>query len=140
MEPDDRVVEVRSGDREIARSTKSLRVLETASPPVFYLPPEDVRTEFLERAPGSSVCEWKGRAVYWSVRGVGGWIRNAAWSYPEPSADFEAIAGFFSFYPAALECFVDGERVLPQPGGFYGGWLTGEIVGPVKGEPGTGSW
>lgn len=138
---DSRLVRVLAGTRVIAETRRAMRVLETASPPTFYLPPDEVRTEWLLRAAGSSHCEWKGAAAYWSVQcDDGSVLEHAAWSYPAPSAEFAAIAGWFSFYPALLACEVDGERVLPQPGGFYGGWLTREIVGPVKGEPGTGGW
>lgn len=140
MEADRRLVEVRSGELEVARTRRSIRVLETASPPGVYIPPEDVRLELLEPFPGSSLCEWKGRARYWSVRTPDGLNEKAGWSYPDPSEGFEEIAGYISFYPARLECSVAGERAEPQPGGFYGGWLTKEIVGPVKGEPGTGGW
>ena len=140
VEADERLVVVRAGEVEIARTRSAVRVLETASPPGFYLPPADVRMELLEGASGSSTCEWKGRARYWSVRTPDGWIDRAGWSYPNPSAGFEDIAGYVSFYPGRVACFVAGERVEPQPGEFYGGWLTGEIVGPVKGEPGTGGW
>ncbi len=138
---DTRLVRISAGSQLIAETRRALRVLETASPPTFYLPPDDVRVDCLLAASGSSHCEWKGRAAYWSVRAKDEMLlERAAWSYPEPTAEFMAIAGWFSFYPAMLVCEVDGERVLPQPGGFYGGWLTREIVGPVKGEPGTGGW
>jgi uncharacterized protein (DUF427 family) len=141
LTPDGRLVTVHAGARLIAQTRRAVRVLETASPPTFYLHPDDVDAQWLQRAPGSSHCEWKGDAAYWSVLGEGGAVlERAGWSYPEPRARFTAIAGFFSFYPALLICQVDGERVWPQPGGFYGGWLTREIVGPVKGEPGTGGW
>jgi uncharacterized protein (DUF427 family) len=127
------------GDDTIASSNSAYRILETASPPSFYLPPEDVNWEMLKSAPGSSMCEWKGLANYWHLSsnpatGVIGW------SYPIPTPAFEQIRGFLSFYPALLECYVSGERVSAQPGGFYGGWITREIVGPFKGEPGTGHW
>ena len=94
----------------------------------------------LQPARGSSLCEWKGSAAYWSIRSDEGLLINAAWSYPEPFPRFEPISNFLSFYPARLECYVDAERVQPQPGGFYGGWVTSEVVGPYKGEPGTGGW
>ncbi len=140
LDPDSREVVVRMGTLEIARSRSAVRVLETASPPTFYIPPGDVRMEALERATGSSYCEWKGAARYWSVEANGEHLVRVAWSYPDPLPAFDSIRDFVSFYPARLECFVDGERVRPQPGGFYGGWLTNEIVGPVKGDPETGSW
>jgi uncharacterized protein (DUF427 family) len=117
-----------------------VRVLETASPPTFYLPPEDVRVDLLQEASGSSLCEWKGRARYWSIVAGDGQLDSAAWSYEEPFDGFTEIAGYFSFYPAVLECYVDSVRVEPQPGGLYGGWITPEVVGPFKGEPGTESW
>lgn len=138
---DSRRVVVRAGQRAIAESTRTLRVVETASPPTFYLPPEDVDSTVLIAEAGSSYCEWKGRARYWSVAVPGSpLLRGVAWSYPDPTPAFAAIAGWFSFYPAHLHCEVAGERVRPQPGGFYGGWMTDDIAGPVKGDPGTGSW
>ena len=138
--PDSRLVVVRAGDVEIARTQRSVRVLETASPPTFYIPPEDVRSEYLVAAAGRSMCEWKGVAKYWSVVTPSTTLGAVAWSYPEPFEAFASIRGHVSFYPAHLQCTVDGEAVRPQPGGFYGGWLTPEVVGPVKGEPGSGGW
>ena len=140
IDPDDREVEVRAGEHVIARSTRAIRILETASPPTFYLPREDVRTDLLVPAAGGSHCEWKGRASYFDVDTGAARIPAAAWSYEEPYEEMAAIAGYVSFYPGKLECFVDGERVRPQGGGFYGGWVTDELVGPWKGEPGTGGW
>ncbi len=137
LAPDARLVEVRHGERPIAATRRAIRVLETASPPTFYLPPEDLSRGVLVPAPGSSHCEWKGRARYWALSEGGAPV---AWTYDDPTPAFAAIRGWFSFYPARVDCFVDGERVRPQPGGFYGGWLTDDISGPVKGEPGTGHW
>lgn len=137
--PDGRRVEVRLGELLIAGSTQTYRVLETASPPTFYLPPEDIHTELLQPCPGSSICEWKGAAKYWALTNGRG-SEPVGWSYPNPNPDFEAIAAYFSFYPARVECYVDRERVQPQPGGFYGGWVTHEVVGPFKGLPGTEQW
>ncbi len=136
---DSRLVEVRIGDTLVASTRSAIRILETASPPTFYLPARDVFSATLVPAPGSSFCEWKGAAQYWALaddpaKGVVGW------SYKSPRAPFAAIRSHFSFYPEKLACHVDGERVRPQPGGFYGGWLTDEIVGPVKGSPGTSGW
>jgi uncharacterized protein (DUF427 family) len=135
-----RQVEVRLGDLVIADSRQNYRILETASPPTFYIPPQSVRKQLLELSRESSVCEWKGVAQYWALINPPRSQQSIAWSYPSPNRPFEAIAGYFSFYPAVVECFVDGERVRAQPGEFYGGWVTGEIVGPFKGEPGTGHW
>jgi len=140
LSKDSRTVEVKWMDQTIAKTTASVRVLETASPPTFYLPPDDVKTEFFEKATGSSFCEWKGRATYWNITVNGNTLHKAAWSYENPTPPFKGIAGYFSFYPGKLECYVDSVRVEPQPGGFYGGWMTPEIVGPVKGESGTGGW
>ncbi len=124
----------------IADSTQSVRVLETASPPTFYIPHSDIDTEYLLRAGENSHCEWKGAATYWTLRVRDREIADAAWSYEQPYPEFETIAGHLSFYPSKLECYVGDHRVEPQPGGFYGGWVTPEIVGPFKGEPGTGGW
>jgi len=125
----------------IADTQRAVRVLETASPPTVYIPPDDVAPEFLERAPGASRCEWKGTAEYWSVRLADGSLEAACgWSYPECFEDYVSLSGFISFYPARLECRIDGERVQPQGGGFYGGWVTREVIGPFKGDPGAGAW
>ena len=137
--PDGRLVEVYSGSQLIASSSNTLRVLETAHPPSFYIPPQDVNWKLLSATSGSSVCEWKGVAKYWTLSSA---LQAGAvgWSYPEPTSAFEKLRDYLSFYPAALACYVAGERVRPQPGRFYGGWITGEIVGPFKGEPGTEGW
>ena len=136
---DGRLVEVYHGEQLVASSYRTYRVLETAHPPSFYIPPEDVKWEMLESAPGSSVCEWKGTANYWVLsfdpnQGAVGW------SYPAPTSAFEPIRHHVSFYPAILACYVAGERARPQPGKFYGGWVTGEITGPFKGEPNSAHW
>jgi uncharacterized protein (DUF427 family) len=139
LAPDDRTVEVREGTTLIARSTGACRVLETASPPTFYLPPDDVDFDQLVRVAGGSWCEWKGEARYFAsaARPDG---PPVAWAYPSPTPAFATISGWLAFYPGRIECRVDNERVRPQEGGFYGGWVTDEIVGPWKGEPGTGGW
>jgi len=125
----------------IADTRRAKRVLETSHPPVYYIPPEDVRLEHLRPARQTTWCEWKGRAAYWSVVAGGREVPDAAWSYPEPAPGFEAIRDHLAFYPALMDaCTVDGELVRPQPGGFYGGWITADIVGPFKGEPGTSGW
>lgn len=129
------------GDIAIADTTRGYRVLETSHPPVYYIPFEDVRADLVRPANGSSFCEWKGHAAYWDVI-VGDSIRAAAaWSYPTPTDAFEPIRGALAFYAGRVDqCFVDDEPVTPQPGRFYGGWITSDIVGPFKGEPGTQGW
>ena len=124
----------------IARTERSVRVLETASPPTFYLPREDVSMGLLQPASGHSFCEWKGQASYFDVSSGDAAIDHAAWTYDDPRDAFSRIAGHIGFYPGRVACYVDGERVRPQAGGFYGGWVISEIVGPFKGEPGTGGW
>jgi uncharacterized protein (DUF427 family) len=132
---------IRFGGRVIADTRRALRVLETSHPPVYYLPPADIDPTALRAATGSSFCEWKGRARYHDVVSGGSVAARAAWSYDAPSAAFAAIAGHLAFYAGPMdECRVDGELVVPQPGGFYGGWITSRVVGPFKGEPGTSGW
>ncbi|GEP07954.1 hypothetical protein MOX02_59920 [Methylobacterium oxalidis] len=125
----------------IADSVRGWRVLETSHPPTYYLPPDDILPGALASAEGSSFCEWKGRAVYYDVIGPQRRIRRMAWAYPKPSAPFAALTNHIAFYAGPMDaCFVGEERVTPQPGGFYGGWVTGRVVGPFKGEPGTEGW
>jgi len=119
----------------------ALRVLETSHPPVYYLPPGDVDLSLLVPAPGSSYCEWKGVARYWDLAARDERLPKVAWSYPDPLPAFEALRDHLAFYAGPLDaCLVDGEQVRPQPGGFYGGWITCDLVGPFKGGPGTFGW
>jgi uncharacterized protein (DUF427 family) len=125
----------------IAETGRAKRVLETSHPPVYYIPPQDIKMEHLRRASRSSYCEWKGRAAYYTVSVGEKQAENAAWYYPDPTPGFEAIEGHLAFYPHVMDaCYVDGEQVQAQAGGFYGGWITSDIVGPFKGEPGTWGW
>ena len=140
IEAVDRRVRIELGGVLIADTSTASRVLETAGAPVVYLPPEEIAPGSLERVSGSSFCEWKGTATYYDVVADGRRASRAAWAYLDPTGPFAAIAGHVSFYPALVECRLDDEVVLPQPGGFYGGWVTAEITGPIKGEPGSGGW
>lgn len=141
LAPDSREVVIRWGTRQIARTCRAIRVLETSHPPGFYLPWADVARELLQSAPGtSSFCEWKGPAHYWSLIDDHRTLPRVAWSYPSPMVGAEALADCVAFYAAELECRVDGALVVPQPGGFYGGWITPELVGPFKGERGSETW
>lgn len=133
---DDRPVAVRVDDVAVAETRRALRVLETASPPTFYVPLADVARDLLVPVAGASWCEWKGRARYWSLGGG----HAVAWSYDDPLGPYHALRDHVAFYPGRVACFVGGVRVRPQPGGFYGGWITPEIVGPWKGERGTEGW
>ena len=137
---DAREVVVMLEDIEIARTRDAVRVCETGHPPTFYVPASDVDHAHLEPVPGGSFCEWKGPAQYWNVRRGDHLLQRAAWSYPRPLAGGERLAGRFAFYASMLACFVAGERVRPQPGGFYGGWITPELSGPFKGGPGSEGW
>jgi uncharacterized protein (DUF427 family) len=138
-EEDSRRIVVRSGEIVLADTTRSIRVLETSHPPVFYLPQSEVEMTVLRANPHTTFCEFKGRAVYWDVIAEET-ISRAAWSYPTPSPGFEEIRDWIAFYPSKVECTVDGEIVQAQAGAFYGGWITSEIAGPFKGEPGTQGW
>jgi uncharacterized protein (DUF427 family) len=125
----------------IADTRRAKRVLETSHPPVYYIPPEDIRMEYLAQTDRASWCEWKGRASYYSITVNGRRATNAAWFYPDPQNAYAAIRNRVAFYPQQMDaCYVDGERVQPQPGGFYGGWITSDVVGPFKGGLGTTGW
>ena len=128
---------MRAGGRRIAATLAALRVCETAAPPTVYLPPADVDVDRLVPVPGRSLCEWKGAAVYYALAAGG---QPIAWVYPEPRVDFARLRNYLSFYPGRVECYVGGVSVKPQPGHFYGGWITPGLVGPFKGEPGSEDW
>lgn len=140
IERDTRAVVVKFGEVVIAETRRALRVLETAGAPTFYIPRQDVRTEYLVPSERHSWCEWKGRAAYWSLRVGETVLEDVAWSYPDPFPGYEALVDYYSFYPSRFTSTVDGERVRSQAGGFYGGWVTDELVGPIKGEPGSEDW
>ena len=141
LEPTPRRIRIVFAGETIADTRRAWRVLETSHPPVYYLPLDDIRREWLIAAPGSSFCEWKGGAIYWTLRVGGREARRVAWSYPAPTPGFAPIRDHLAFYAGPLdECTVDGEAVCPQPGGFYGGWITTAVLGPFKGEPGTDGW
>ena len=134
-------VRVVVGGLTIADSTQSKRVLETSHPPVYYIPPQDVEVEYLEDAPGRTWCEWKGEARYYTVIVPGRHVEQAAWYYPSPQARYADIEGYLAVYPGKVDaCYVDEERVRAQPGDFYGGWITSDIVGPFKGVAGSMGW
>jgi len=134
-------VRVEFTGRTVARSDAALRVCETAGPATYYLPPDDVERQWLEPAPQRSFCEWKGDAHYWHLRVGERYAANAAWSYPEPDPAYAALRHHLAFFAGRVDaCFVGDARVVPQPGGFYGGWITPELVGPFKGEPGSEGW
>ena len=144
LKADERRVTVYFEELLIADSTATMRVLETAGAPTFYIPADDiVGREYLTPIDRRSICEWKGIATYCTLvdcEEVQNRLPACGWQYTNPSTAFTAIKNHYSFYPALLDCFVDDEKVAPQPGGFYGGWVTSEIVGPIKGEPGTETW
>lgn len=141
LELTSRRVRVVLGGETIVDTTRTARVLETSHPPVWYVPPEEIAPGAVRPAAGSSFCEWKGRAAYLDVSGGGRVAEAAAWFYPDPTPGFRDIAGWVAFYPGRMDaCFVDDDRVEPQPGDFYGGWITSEVVGPFKGGPGTWGW
>jgi uncharacterized protein (DUF427 family) len=116
-------------------------VLETSHPPVYYIPPEDIRMELLEPSGGGSHCEWKGRASYYDVVTEDRKESRAAWFYPNPTPSFTSLTDHVAFYPSKMDgCWVGGEKVEAQEGDFYGGWITPDIVGPFKGASGTWGW
>ncbi len=125
----------------IADTTAAYRVLETSHPPVYYIPPGDVRMNLLSPSGKRSHCEWKGEASYFDVTVDEKSATNAAWNYRNPVDRFKPMAGYIAFYPSKMdECYVDDEKASAQEGDFYGGWITSEITGPFKGGPGTWGW
>jgi uncharacterized protein (DUF427 family) len=141
VEPEERRVRVEFNGLILADSTGAYRVLETSSPPVYYMPPDDVQTQYLEVSDHTTLCEWKGKATYWSIRVGDRFVENAAWSYPEPWTGYADIQDYIAFNATKIDaCFVGSHQVKPQPGKYYGGWITPEVVGPFKGIPGSDQW
>lgn len=129
------------GGVTLAETRGAYRVLETSHPPVYYFPPGDVEMKHLQRTARGSFCEWKGAASFFSIEVNAKRAEDAAWSYAAPTEGFAVIKDYVAFYPAMMDaCYVDGELVTPQPGGFYGGWITADLTGPFKGAPGTWGW
>ncbi len=140
-QPSERHLLIEHRGEVVAETRRAIRTIETSHPPTYYFPREDVHAIVTRSPRGGSFCEWKGSAVYFHVTAAGVTLHEVAWSYPKPTAAFASIAGYLAFYTAPFDgCFVDGERVRPQPGGFYGGWITSDLAGPFKGVPGSQFW
>lgn len=140
-QPSGRHVRIEHRGVVLADTLHSVRTIETSHPPSYYIPPSDILMAALRRSSRQSFCEWKGNAVYYDVEIAGEVFPDIAWSYPSPTRAFVALRDHVAFYAAPFDgCFVDGERVIPQPGEFYGGWITSDIAGPFKGVPGSRYW
>lgn len=141
IEPEPRRLEIVHRRQVVAATEAAFRTLETSHPPTYYFPRHSIAQGVLIPAPQTSFCEWKGHAVYFDVSAGGELLPGVAWSYLAPTAAFEALRDHVAFYAAPFDaCFVGGERVTPQPGGFYGGWITSDLAGPFKGVPGSRFW
>jgi uncharacterized protein (DUF427 family) len=140
-EPSARHIRIGHRGLVVADTPAAIRTLETSHPPSYYLPPSDVRIAMLQRSAHRSFCEWKGQAIYYDVKIAGEVLADVAWSYPDPRPEFAILRNHIAFYAVPFDiCLVDGERVVPQPGGFYGGWITSDLAGPFKGVPGSRFW
>ena len=137
-----RRVRVVHGGLVVADTTDALKVCETSQLPAYYLPAADVRTDLLIGSAHRSLCEWKGMAAYRTLLVPGSEpVVDAAWSYGSPTPAFAPIRGHLAFYAGRVdECWVGDDRVQPNPGSFYGGWWTPDVVGPFKGVPGSSGW
>lgn len=141
IEPTQRHLRIEVGGRVLAETRAGFRVLETSHPPTYYFPPDAVEGSMLRANDRRSFCEWKGQAVYWDVVLEDRVLEAVGWSYPEPTRGCGLPAGSIAFYAGPMErCTVDGALVTPQPGAFYGGWVTRHVVGPFKGVPGSMGW
>jgi uncharacterized protein (DUF427 family) len=141
LEPVSQRVRIVLGGQTIADTGAAFRVLETSHPPTYYLPPDAFPPGVLVASARTSYCEWKGRARYWSLQAGGRTIPDVGWSYPDPSPAFTALRDHVAVYAGPMDsCWVGDKQVTPQPGGFYGGWVTANLIGPFKGEPGTEFW
>jgi uncharacterized protein (DUF427 family) len=134
-------ITIELGGQTIASTARAWRVLETSHPPTYYLPREAFVDGALRRAKGASWCEWKGQASYFDLITAAREAPRSAWTYEHPTPSYAAITGAVAVMAAQVDrCTVDGEEVRPQPGDFYGGWVTSWITGPFKGIPGSAGW
>ncbi len=141
LEPVTATLKVVSHGQTIAETSRGYRLLETSHPPVYYFPPQDVQMAFLQASSRKSFCEFKGAARYYDVVVAGHTAVDSAWAYAAPPPAYKALKDYLAFYAQSMEaCYVGDEKVIPQPGGFYGGWITSNIIGPFKGGPGSGGW
>ncbi|MEM6255917.1 MAG: DUF427 domain-containing protein [Cyanobacteria bacterium P01_D01_bin.156] len=141
LEDSSKRIQIIFNDQVIADSRQTKRVLETSHPPVYYIPPADIAMTYLSKAAGTSFCEWKGRAHYYTLTVGERVAERVAWFYPTPTERFQSVANYVAFYPSSMDaCYVNEEKVQAQVGDFYGGWITSDIVGPFKGEVGTWGW
>jgi uncharacterized protein (DUF427 family) len=141
LEDTDKHIQIIFNNVIIVDTHSAKRLLETSHPPSYYIPPQDIKMEYLHKTPQSSFCEWKGVAGYYTIRVGEREAPNAAWFYPQPTPEFASLQDYVAFYVHFMDdCYVNGEKAQPQPGNFYGGWITSDIVGPFKGVPGSWGW
>lgn len=140
-DPSDRHIRIEHRGVVVADTRAAIRTLETSHPPSWYLPPDAIAAGLLQPSDRRSFCEWKGEAIYWHVSIGDQLLRDVGWSYPDPTPAFAVLRDHIAFYAGPFDrCTVDGEQVVPQPGGFYGGWITSDLAGPFKGVPGSMGW
>ncbi len=147
VEDSEKKIKVVFGGVTLAYTSRAKRVLETSHPPVYYIPSEDIRMEYLMPTDKTTFCEWKGQARYYDISTRDEITEEeksesaAAWCYPAPTPPYADLKDYVAFYPSKMDaCWVDGEKARAQAGDFYGGWISSEVVGPFKGGSGTGSW
>lgn len=136
IEPVDVLLRVECKGRVLASTHQGRCVLETAGAPTYYFPPQDVAGDIVQRTERTFICEWKGMSQATSTSA----ISKAGWTLTALFPEFASLYGWYAFYPQQLHCFVGEEQVRAQPGGYYGGWVTRDLVGPIKGAWGSGSW
>ncbi|MBN2973029.1 DUF427 domain-containing protein [Roseomonas aeriglobus] len=140
-DPSNRHIRIEHRGVVVADTRAAIRTLETSHPPSWYLPPDAIAAGLLQPSDRRSFCEWKGEAIYWHVSIGDQLLRDVGWSYPDPTPAFAVLRDHIAFYAGPFDrCTVDGEQVVPQPGGFYGGWITSDLAGPFKGVPGSMGW
>ena len=140
-EPTTKRLRVVFNGKTIADTTNGKRVLETSHPPTYYFPIEDIDNSLLHKTSRTTFCEWKGNCAYYNVVVGDKVLHNVCWYCVNPVASFKILKDHVAFYARDMDaCFVNEEKVIPQAGTFYGGWITSDIVGPLKGEPGTNFW
>jgi uncharacterized protein (DUF427 family) len=116
IEPTPKRIRVEVDGETIADSRRAVILQESGLQPVYYFPPDDVRTDLFEPTERHTKCPTKGEASYYSIRLGEREVKNGAWYYPDPIEGAEQIAGMIAFYWDRVDRWLEeDEEILVHP-------------------------